>query len=683
MVNKNFKKVVSTFIAIVLLIQTIPFASANGSTSGVISILHTNDMHGRFKQDDKVLGLDTIKSIKDATPNSILVDAGDTIHGLPFVTLDKGVTALDLLEVAGYEFMVPGNHDFNYGYEHLLEIFKNAKNKGMKLNLLSANTTKDDKLLFEQNIVKELTVNGKTIKVGFFGLTTQETAYKTNPNNVKNIVFQNPIQVAQKEVKALKDKNADIIIAIGHIGVDESSSPTSIDIIKAVDGIDVFIDGHSHTTFKNGEKINNTMLVSTGEYASNIGKVDISIDANNKITSVNASLITKEDAKDVKPDATIKNMIKDIDIIQEKELSVVVGKTNTDLDGIRDNVRNGETNLGNLITDSMLDETGADIALTNGGGIRASIPKGNITKGDIVKVLPFGNYIVTKKITGAQLKEVLEHGVSNYGTSFGGFPHIGGMSFAVDQNLPIGNRITDITIKNKPFDINQTYILATNDFTAVGGDSYPVLADLPILNEYKALNESLESYITKLSTVDYSKQGRISATAKDLIDISNHWGVDSIKTFISKGFVNGYEDNTFKPENNITRAEFIKLVNSVYNLTETKDEDFSDVSSNDWFYNDVKKAISAGYIKGYSDKTFKPNEPITREEASVIVAKVANLKSTKSTNFADNNKISIWASESVNALTERGIIKGYNDNTFKPSNKLTRVESLVMLERAS
>lgn len=172
MIKKNLRKFLSLFIAIILISQNISYVLAVDSPQNPnnITIFHTNDMHGRFKKDDKVLGLDVIKSIKNNTPNSILVDAGDTIHGLPFVTLDKGTTALDLLNATGYEFMAAGNHDFNYGYERLLELFKNSKYK--QLNILAANIKKDNNFLFEQNKIKEMTVNGKAVKIGFFGLTT-------------------------------------------------------------------------------------------------------------------------------------------------------------------------------------------------------------------------------------------------------------------------------------------------------------------------------------------------------------------------------------------------------------------------------------------------------------------------------------------------------------------------------
>lgn len=487
------------------------------NTNNKITILHTNDMHGRFQRTDKVIGLDVVAAIKNQTKNSILVDAGDTTHGLPFVTLSKGQDAVDLLNATGYEYMAPGNHDFNYGYERLLELFQNAKVKSgsTKLRPLAGNIKKDGKSLFNPSTIKVMNVNGKEIKVGFFGMATEETSYKTHPNNVKGLDFEDPRITAKAEVKNLKSQGADVIIALGHIGVDKSSEPTSEDIIKDVDGIDVFVDGHSHTAFKNGKKVNNTMLVSTGEYLSNLGKVEIEFDENNKVVDVDASLINKSQVSSVTPDPEVESMMKKIEDEQKAALSVKVGKTETHLEGSRDKVRFGETNLGNLITDAMLNETGADVSLTNGGGIRSSIAKGDITKGDIVNVLPFGNFIVTKKLTGAQIKEVLEFGVENYGVSFGGFPHVGGMKYVVDPEQPIGKRIVSLKVNGKNIDMDKTYTVATNDFTAAGGDDYPVFAKLPIVNEYSALNEALENYIKKLGTVNYKEsEGRITTGKK-------------------------------------------------------------------------------------------------------------------------------------------------------------------------
>ena len=482
--------------------------------SNKITILHTNDTHGRLKADNKIIGIDTVAAIKNNTENSILVDAGDTIHGLPFVTLSKGQDAVDLLNAAGYEYIVPGNHDFNYGYSRLMELFKNSvtlKSGENKLRLLASNINKDGKSVFEANHIKEMEVNGKTVKVGFFGIATQETAYKTNPNNVKGIEFTSPIDAAKEQVADLEKQGADVIVALSHVGTDESSDPTAYDVIKAVDGIDVYVDGHSHTTFKNGEKVNDTLLVSTGEYLSNLGKVEIELDENNEVVNATASLITKEEASKVTPDAKVAAKIAEIDKAQGEVLSEVIGKNTIDLDGERNSVRFGETNLGNLITDAMMDETGADLAITNGGGIRASIKVGDITKGDIVSVLPFGNFVVTKQLTGAQIKEVLEFGVRSYGESLGGFPHVAGIKFVVDPSKPVGDRIISLTINGEALDMNKTYTVATNDFMAAGGDDYPCFGDIPTLNEYSSLEESLANFIKTLGTVSYTKQGRILA----------------------------------------------------------------------------------------------------------------------------------------------------------------------------
>lgn len=480
-----------------------------------ITILHTNDTHGRFVKDSKVIGMDVLATIKKQHPNSVLVDAGDTIHGLPFVTLNKGQDAVDLMNAVGYDFMTPGNHDFNYGYERLLELTNNVKLKAgqEKMRVLSSNVLKDGESVFTPSYIKK--ING--VKVGFFGMSSPETAYKTNPNNVKGLEFINPIESAKQEVKNLEKKGADIIVGISHVGTDESSDPKTYDVIKAVDGIDVVVDGHSHTNMPNGEMVNDTLIVSTGDYMSNIGKVELELEkvkGEYKIVESSATHITKEETLAITPDTEVEAKITQIKEAQDKILSEKVGETKTLLDGKRENVRSKETNLGNLLTDAMINETGADVAITNGGGIRASIEAGNITKGQVVEVLPFGNFIVTKELTGKEIKEVLEHGVKNFGEVAGSFAHVGGMKFAVDPSKPVGDRVVNITINNEEIDMNKKYTVATNDFLAAGGDEYPCFGNLPTLSEYSALEEALAKYIQELGVVDYHVEGRITTVEK-------------------------------------------------------------------------------------------------------------------------------------------------------------------------
>lgn len=472
-----------------------------------ITILHTNDTHGRVKADSSVIGIDTISAIKKSINNSILVDVGDTLHGLPFATMNKGEDIIALMKLTGYDVMTPGNHDFNYGYERLLELANMAASGDNSFPIISANVIKDNTTLLDANFIKE--VDG--VKLGFFGLTTPETAFKTNPNNVKGLEFASPIESAKKQVEELKAKGADIIVALAHIGTDESSEIVSTMIAKEVEGIDIIIDGHSHSNYPTGyEAENGTLIVSTGEYGANLGQVIITFDKDtNKITKKIASLIPKATAATQNPDEIVAQKIEEINEAQNALLSKVVGVSKVVLDGARENVRTGETNLGNLITDAMLYVTGAEIAITNGGGIRATINAGEITKQDVVSVLPFGNFIVTKYLTGAQIKDILEHGVKDYPATAGHFPHVAGINFVFDAEKALGERIVSIKINGKDIDMDAKYLVATNDFMAAGGDDYPHFKDVKTENEFQALDEALEEYIKYLGEVNYSKEDRI------------------------------------------------------------------------------------------------------------------------------------------------------------------------------
>ncbi|MEH7522572.1 5'-nucleotidase C-terminal domain-containing protein [Bacillus sp. JJ1503] len=473
-----------------------------------ITILHTNDSHGRVVESStdgmgfaKISTL--VKQFESENPNTLLLDAGDTLHGTTFATLSKGESVAEVMNKVGYDGMAAGNHDFNYGYERLLEL-----EKKVVFPVLSANVRKaDGSLLLKPYVIKE--VDG--IKLGIFGLSTPETHYKTHPKNVEGLTFTDPVVEAQAMVKELKGLNVDMIVAVTHLGIDESSTDTSIKVAKGAPGIDLIVDGHSHSTLVEGlQGENDTLIVSSGEYTKNLGVVELTFEGK-KLTGKKAKLIKKEETADVKPDPEVEKVIKDIQAAQEEILSEVIGKTAVKLDGEREQVRTGGTNLGNLITDAMVDMTGAEVAIMNGGGIRASIDEGDITKGEVVTVLPFGNYIVTKKLTGAQLKSSLENAVNSYPESKGAFPHISGLTFAIDTAQKVGERIHSMKINGQPVDMNKQYLVATNDFMAAGGDEYTSFKDSPIENEFPALDEALIAYIQKLGTVNTKYEARIVA----------------------------------------------------------------------------------------------------------------------------------------------------------------------------
>ncbi|MBS4190212.1 5'-nucleotidase C-terminal domain-containing protein [Bacillus sp. FJAT-49705] len=481
--------------------------TANTDTKN-ITILHTNDSHGRVEESQNdgmgFAKLSTlVKKYESENPNTLLLDAGDTLHGTTFATLSQGESIAKVMNKVGYDGMAAGNHDFNYGYKRLLEI-----EKMLDFPVLSANVRqKDGSNLLKPYTIKE--VDG--IKLGIFGLSTPETHYKTHPKNVEGLTFTDPVKEAQAMVKELKAQNVDMIIAVTHLGIDESSTDTSIKVAKGAPGIDLIVDGHSHSTLVEGLKgENDTLIVSAGEYTKNLGVVELTFEGK-KLTNKTAKLINKDATADVKPDPEVEKVIKDIQKDQEKILSEEIGKTAVKLDGEREQVRAGETNLGNLITDAMVDMTGADMAVTNGGGIRASINEGTITKGDVVTVLPFGNYIVTKELTGAQIKAGLENGVDSYPEPKGAFPQVSGLTFAIDTAQEKGSRVHSMKIKGQPVDMNKKYLVATNDFMAAGGDEYTSFKDSPIANEFPALDEALINYIQKIGTVNVKAEGRIVA----------------------------------------------------------------------------------------------------------------------------------------------------------------------------
>lgn len=455
-----------------------------------ITLLHTNDSHSRVFE-GKYAGMgfaklsSLVKQHEANNSNTLLLDAGDTFHGQTFATLTQGESIAKVLNAVGYDGLAAGNHDFNYGYERLLELANIVEFPVLSANVIYEET---GELVLPPYMIKE--VDG--IKLGIFGLSTPETHYKTHPANVEGLKFTDPVVAAQKMVAELNDQGVDAVIALTHLGVDESSTDTSIKVAEGATGIDLIIDGHSHTETNVG--VSNTLIVSAGEYLKNLGVVELEF-VGKELVNKSGHLITKEEAADIEPDADVQAVINAIESAQKEILAEVVGETDVFLDGERDSVRTGQTNLGQVITEAMVDVTGADFALTNGGGIRASIEVGEITKDDVITVLPFGNFIQTKEITGSVIKEALENGASGYPANHGAFAHTFGLNYEIDGSKPVGERVHSIMIQGEPLDMDKTYSMATNDFLAAGGDNYTMFEGLKHTGDYPALDEAVITYL--------------------------------------------------------------------------------------------------------------------------------------------------------------------------------------------
>jgi len=531
-------------------------------------IMHVNDTHGRVsagKYDGMGLArVSTIvKDVRKEDPNVLFLDAGDTVHGTVYAALSTGESVVKVMNVMGYDAMTTGNHDYNYGLDRI----ENLQNT-MNFPVIVSNVTYKDtgEKVFKPYIIKTLP-NG--VKVGIFGLATPETAYKTNPLNVEAVVFEDPIAAAKESVEALKAEGVNYIVALSHLGMDEDSVYTSVKLATEVDGIDLIVDGHSHQEID--VMVNDTHIVQSGFYDKNLGEVTIKLGADGTKTET-AKLYTKAYAmENVEEDPAVVAIIDAVNAEQEKITSVVVGESDVLLDGERDQVRTGETNLGDMIAESVLAETGADAVITNGGGIRASIQKGTITRGDIISVLPFGNYVIVKEMTGQALKDGIENGVQSYPDARGSFPHVAGITFKFDPTKEVGDKVYEIKFANgEELDVNKMYNVATNDFMAVGGDQYESFVGTKTVNEYESLEEILGNYIRENGITNATTDGRVFAGTEAATAMTENKDVkaaEAVKTYvIKKGDTLG---NIAKANKTTVKAilkenKNIKNANSIY-----------------------------------------------------------------------------------------------------------------------
>ena len=489
------KKLLSLLLAFAMVISLAacekkPVMGKDATATEPVVIVHTNDVHGAIQGYAKVAALADKYEAEGAYV--LVLDAGDFSQGDPAVNVSEGATAIEMMNMAGYDAVALGNHEFDYGFETLKKNMESAQ-----FPVLAANVKYNGELAFDDAAV--FTTPGGT-KIGVFGLDTPETATKAHPGKIQGVTFasgEEMYQIAQDMATMLReDEGCNYVICLGHLGIDDETAATgnrSIDLLNKVTGIDVFIDGHSHSTEEEivektntDRKVGDTILTSTGTKLENIGVVTI------KDSTITTTCLSTEDmgAADDAIAARAAAIIAEI----EADYGTVFAKTEVTLNGEKDpGNRTQETNLGDLITDALVwgaEQQGetVDAAITNGGGIRATIEAGDITKKDVNTVLPFGNTLSIIKITGTELLEVLEASTFCTPEAIGGFPQVSGIEFTVDTTKGYDqgdeypgttyfapktiNRVTIKTVGGKDFDPAATYTIATNDFMASGGDTY-------------------------------------------------------------------------------------------------------------------------------------------------------------------------------------------------------------------
>jgi 2',3'-cyclic-nucleotide 2'-phosphodiesterase (5'-nucleotidase family) len=605
-------------------------------------ILHTNDVHGAFEASNSAIGHDVIAAIFDrykAETNGavLMLDAGDAAQGVYFVGQSRGEAAVEIMNAVGYDAMTVGNHEFDYGWPRLKELAALAEFPVLLPDSLSGGA---------ENFKPCAVFERGGLRIGVFGLTTPEAGFKS----VGGIELadggksfgdaESLVRDARAAVTKLRDEEkVDIVVCLAHLGTEDIGYGTSYDVRDNVEGIDVIIDGHSHTALADiGQAEGKALIASTGSSSAALGVLAFAKGEDGRY-AVSAHSVDKETASETAPKAEVSAVIADWSATVDKAGSEIVAELKQDIPLVRTLLRGGEAVAGNLVADAMRAASGADVAIENGGGVRdtnPSLPAGELTRKQIISVLPFGNVLQMAEVKGAVLKAALEHGVSSYPTLSGGFPQVSGVKFTFDPLAPAGARIAEIAVGGEALDPDKLYRLATNDFTGtLGGDNYTMLREpfsenpLPLKETgFATLDEVLIWYLTAhAGDVRYGLDGRI-AVKRAFKDLSAEQNEAIAELTGAAGIIVGYEDGTFRPDDALTRAQLAAILTRLYDLTAPEEGTaaFTDVGESVWYAPYAYACAEAGYFVGYEDGTFRGGGEITYDEFANVVSRISGAR---------------------------------------------------------
>ena len=525
------KKILGLILALAMLLGCVAYAQDDAQLSQDVVVLFTSDVHCGVDQGFGYAGLAAVRDSLEAAGNHVLlVDNGDAIQGEPIGTMTTGEAIIQLMNAVGYDIAIPGNHEFDYGMDRFLELTEKAN-----FPYISANFNKEGELVFAPYVMKDF----DGVQIAFVGVTTPKTITSSTPKYFQddegNFVYgfmqdesgEKLYEAVQTAVDNAREEGADYVVAMGHMGNEAECSPwTYADVIANTTGIDAFLDGHSHDTDqvamanKDGEDV---LRAACGTKLAGIGYLRIAVDGsistglytwNNDVAL--PELLGLENDISVAVDEAVAEL--------DEKLGEVVAKTDVELtindpvavmeDGTPVRIiRNAETNLGDLCADAYRDQSGADIAFVNGGGIRVSIPAGDITLNDILSVHPFGNAMCVVEATGQQILDALEWGARSVPGENGGFLQVSGLTYEIhtyiessakaDENTMFAGvegeyRVKNVMVGGEPLDLEKTYTLASHNYMLKnGGDGFNMFMDCNLLQDEVMLdNQVLINYIT-------------------------------------------------------------------------------------------------------------------------------------------------------------------------------------------
>ena len=704
--------------------NTVAFAKDSQS----IVILYENDVHCAVTEYSKLASMK--KELEAQYDHVGVVSSGDFVQGGTLGAVSKGEYIVRLMNLVGYDAIALGNHEFDYTVSRLSELFELSETKYISCNFAKVG---EEKTYFEPFTM----VSYGDVDIAYIGIVTPETITSSRPSQFRNesgeIIYtfneSRLYDVVQQNIDQATKLGADYVIALSHIGYDESGSLNDVtDIIENTDGLDVVLDAHSHSVIE--EKLikdksgDNVLLTSTGTGFEHIGKLTITNG------TFDTELIKTETYN--KTDADVDAYIAQINESYAELGNRKIAKSEVELithdeEGIR-LVRTAETNLGNLCSDALRIVTNADVSFANGGGLRAPIKAGDITFNDIYSVFPFNNRIVTAEITGQVLLDMLEMSMMTYPEEDGAFPHVSGMTFSVDKSIPSSvqvdengfftevngdYRVYDVKIFDKEsgtykkLELDKKYIIASSDFYILNfGSGMSMFKDAKVVESEGMLDvEVLERYITdNLNGVigeEYKElnpkitftDGKTEKTLGTFVDLTeeSEYAV-AAKFVVDNGFMTGVTEKTFAPEEMLNRAMAVTVLWRLAGCPVANYAmRFEDVELESWYAEAVRWAASVGIANGYSAEQFAPSDIITREQLATIMWRYAKYKgadvsigeSTNILSYEDIFTVSDYAMPAFQWTCGSGIMSGNTVSTLAPNNNVSRIYFASVLYKYS
>jgi 2',3'-cyclic-nucleotide 2'-phosphodiesterase (5'-nucleotidase family) len=662
--------------------------------SETIVILYENDVHCAVEGYSKLAAMKN--ELKSEYEYVGVVSSGDFVQGGTLGAVSKGEYIVGLMNLVGYDAIAPGNHEFDYTISRLTELYELSETKYISCNFAKIG---EEKTYFEPYTI----VSYGDVDIAYIGIITPETITSARPSQFRNengeIIYtfneSRLYELVQESIDEATEGGADYVIALSHIGYDESGELNDVtDVIENTDGLDVVLDAHSHSVIE--EKIvkdksgDDVLLSSTGTGFENIGKLTI---ANGEFDT---ELVKTETY--TKTDADVDAYIAEINESYAELGNRKIGESKVELithneEGVR-LVRTSETNLGNLCSDALFFVTNADVSYVNGGGLRAPIKSGDMTFNDIYSVFPFNNRIVTAEITGQVLLDMLEMSMISYPQEDGAFPHMSGITFSVNKSIPSSikvdengfftkvdgdYRVYDVKVLDKEsgnykaLELDKKYILAAADYYILNfGSGMSMFKDAKVVESEGMLDvEVLERYITD------NLNGVIGEEYKDVVNRIT--------------FTDGYE-NADNEDKAVTRAEAIV---ALWNMEGSPASDFAmkfdDVSAETPYAEAIRWAAAVKIVNGCSESSFAPDDVLTREQLAAILwryAKSENIdvsigENTNILSYEDVFSVSDYAIPAFQWTCVSGVLSGNTASTLAPKNAVNESQLEEALFRYS